>query len=78
MPVVGVLSTVTLDQHLLAAFRQGLAEADYVDGKNVVIAVLVSEAAGDLVRRNVSAFLHQFQMPLSRPGTQRPAFPSLR
>ncbi len=40
MPVVGVLSTVTLDQHLLAAFRQGLAEAGYVDGKNVVIEVV--------------------------------------
>jgi hypothetical protein len=54
MPVVGVLSPVTLDQHLHAAFRQGLAEADYVDGKNVVIEVLVSETAGDLIRRNVS------------------------
>ena len=37
MPVVGVLSPVTLDQHLFAAFRQGLAEADYVDGKNVCL-----------------------------------------
>ena len=54
MPVVGVLSPVTLDQHLFAAFRQGLAEADYVDGKNVVIEVSASETAGDLVRRNVS------------------------
>jgi putative ABC transport system substrate-binding protein len=39
MPVIGVLSPATAEaiSHLLAAFRQGLAEAGYVDGKNLGI-----------------------------------------
>jgi putative tryptophan/tyrosine transport system substrate-binding protein len=39
MPVVGYLSTgsVESDTIFLAAFRRGLAETGYVDGKNVAI-----------------------------------------
>ena len=39
MPVVGYLSTgsVESDTAFLAAFRRGLAETGYVDGKNVAI-----------------------------------------
>ena len=48
--------------HLLAAFRRGLAEAGYVEGKNLAIEYrfsnyrpeLLPEAAGDLVRLNVN------------------------
>jgi putative ABC transport system substrate-binding protein len=64
MPVVGFLSPVTADAtpHLLAAFRQGLAETGYVEGKNLAIEYrfsnfrpeLLPEAARDLVRRNVN------------------------
>jgi putative ABC transport system substrate-binding protein len=56
-PVVGVLSPpeVEANKPLLDAFRQALAEAGYVEGKNLVIEMLMPEAAGDLVRRNVSA-----------------------
>ena len=64
MPVVGFLSPVTAEAtpHLLAAFRQGLAEAGYVEGKNLAIEYrfanfkleLLPELAGDLVRRNVN------------------------
>ena len=37
MPVIGVLDFATADSipHLLAAFRRGLAEAGYVEGKNI-------------------------------------------
>jgi putative ABC transport system substrate-binding protein len=64
MPVVGFLSPVTAEAtpHLLAAFRQGLAETGYVEGKNLAIEYrfanfkleLLPDLAGDLVRRNVN------------------------
>ena len=64
MPVVGFLSPAAAEAapHLLAAFRQGLAEAGYVEGKNLAIEYrftnfrfeLLPEVAGDLVRRNVN------------------------
>ena len=64
MPVVGAISPLAPEQMraLLVLFRQGLAEAGYVEGKNVVIEYrfangrpeLFREAAGDLVRRNVN------------------------
>jgi putative tryptophan/tyrosine transport system substrate-binding protein len=63
MAVVGFLGPpVTAEQQvaLLAALRRGLAEAGYVEGKNLAIEErftspeLMLEAAGDLVRRNVN------------------------
>ena len=65
MPVIGFLEPVPAAEaipHLLAAFRRGLAEAGYVEGKNLAIEYrftnfrpeLMSEAAGDLVRLNVN------------------------
>jgi putative tryptophan/tyrosine transport system substrate-binding protein len=63
MPVIGVLTEGAegdaADLH--AAFRRGLAEAGYVDGKNLAIEYryaknteLLSEGASDLVRLNVN------------------------
>ena len=65
MPMIGLLSPAPGAgdiQHLIAAFRRGLAEAGYVEGKNVAIEYrfanlrpeLVTESAGDLVRLNVN------------------------
>ena len=56
MPLVGVLGPPVVESNwpLYAAFVQALAEAGYVEGKNVAIEYSMSEAAGDLVRRNVS------------------------
>jgi len=61
MPVIGVLSSASPGgfRQLLAAFRQGLSEAGYVDGKNLVIEYRWAEGhyerlpalAADLVRR---------------------------
>jgi putative ABC transport system substrate-binding protein len=64
MPVIGFISPVTSAEQitdLLAAFRRGLAETGYVEGKNVAIEYrfanwrpeLMADAAADLVQRNV-------------------------
>src|SRR5262249_29260633 len=37
MPVIGFLSTSSVDGSRIAAFRQGLAKAGYVEGRNVRI-----------------------------------------
>jgi putative tryptophan/tyrosine transport system substrate-binding protein len=64
MPVVGVLGPASEEaaSHLFAAFRRGLAEAGYKEGKNLAIEYrfanfkfdLLPELAGDLVRLNVN------------------------
>ena len=64
MPVVGFLSPgpEVAALHLITAFLRELAEAGYLEGKNVAIEYrwnntspeLMLKAAGDLVRRNVS------------------------
>jgi putative ABC transport system substrate-binding protein len=64
MPVVGFLGAVpeVTALHLIAAFLRELAEAGYLEGKNIVIEYrwnntspeLMVKAAGDLVRRNVN------------------------
>jgi putative tryptophan/tyrosine transport system substrate-binding protein len=65
MPVIGFLSgrSLTTDSHLVVAFKQGLDEAGYVDGRDVVIEYRWAEGqfdrlpafAADLVGRQVAA-----------------------
>ena len=64
MPVIGYLSSgpEVTGLHLIAAFLRALAEAGYLEGKNVAIEYrwnntspeLMLKAASDLVRRNVN------------------------
>ena len=64
MPIVGFLGTTTPDDFMdrVAAFREGLKEAGYVEGQNVVIEYRWPEGnydrlatlAADLVRRQVA------------------------
>ena len=64
MPVIGFLNSRSAADHtqLLAAFRQGLKEAGYVEGQNVAIEYRFAEnqydrlpsLAADLVRREVA------------------------
>ena len=64
MPVVGTVGLVSWEasQHLLAAFRRGLAEAGYVEGKNLEIesrfanwrSEILAEAARDVVHLKVN------------------------
>ena len=63
LPVVGFLDPAPAQvPHLIAAFRQGLADEGYVEGKNITIEIrstglrpeLMHEVASDLVRRKVN------------------------
>jgi putative ABC transport system substrate-binding protein len=64
MPVVGFLSTLTPDatQNRVGAFRQGLSESGFVEGRNVAIELRFAELqndrlpalVADLVRRQVA------------------------
>jgi putative ABC transport system substrate-binding protein len=66
MPVIGFLrpSTAAGSEHLLAAFRRGLSELDYVEGHNLAIEYRLAEnndllpgLAADLVRRRVAVIV---------------------
>src|SRR5262249_41063794 len=69
MPVVGILAVASVDnagaQRMLAAFREGLGEAGYVDGRDIVIEYRWAEAhidrlpalATDLVNRKVDVII---------------------
>jgi putative ABC transport system substrate-binding protein len=67
MPVIGYLSSRTpkTDAPLLGAFRRGLSEAGYVEGKNATIEFRwgggqydsLPELAADLVRRRVNVIV---------------------
>jgi putative ABC transport system substrate-binding protein len=64
MPVIGLLAGAQLDSDaVMAEFRRGLAQAGYVEGRNLAIDVRLAEGqydrlpalAADLVRRPVAA-----------------------
>jgi putative ABC transport system substrate-binding protein len=66
MPVIGYLGLGTVESNrlIVAAFRQGLAEAGFVEGRNVSVEyrwtenpARLSELAADLVRQNVATLI---------------------
>src|SRR5262245_63541722 len=85
MPVVGFLYLGTPDpnQPLVAAFRKGLTEFGFLEGRNVAIEYRFAgaphqlpEMATDLVRRGVAVIAAPGGPPQrSRPRRRRPPFP---
>ena len=83
-PVIGLLGVATADSAPvpLAAFRKGVAEAGYVDGKNLAIEYrfanfkpeLLPELAGDLVWLNVNVIFASDQRRLPLSARPLPAF----
>jgi|ERR1700688_570304 len=66
MPMIGFISSFTTNPRFVAAFRQGLGEAGYVEGQNVAIEYHWAEeghydrlpaVAGDLVGRRVAVIV---------------------
>jgi putative ABC transport system substrate-binding protein len=65
MPVIGYLSATVTNERLMTVFRQGLAEAGYVEGGNVAIEYRLAEGrydrmpamAAELVRRQVTVLV---------------------
>jgi putative tryptophan/tyrosine transport system substrate-binding protein len=65
LPVVGLLRSSEIAESVIAAFRRGLSDSGYTDGKNVIVDIRVaegtrdrlSELAADLVRRRVAAIV---------------------
>src|SRR5262249_11092098 len=55
MPLIGMETGVPLEEvpPLAAAFRQGLAEAGYVEGKNLAIEKRAAKLDPDLVAKNM-------------------------
>ena len=76
MPVIGFLNSATLEGHEngVAAFRQGLSETGYVEGRNVAIEYRwadgeqerLPELAADLVRRGVAVIVTPGSFPAAR------------
>src|SRR5689334_19264183 len=73
MPVIGYLSPVSPDPETLQAFRQGLAQTGYVEGRNLAIEYRWAEGhnerfpelAADLVRLRVAVIVTQ-SLPAAR------------
>jgi ABC-type uncharacterized transport system substrate-binding protein len=65
LPVVGLLRSAEIAESVIAAFRRGLSDSGYTDGKNVTVDIRVaegkrdqlSELAADLVRKRVAAIV---------------------
>ena len=85
MPVVGFLrpGSPELNAHLLAAFRKGMGETGYVEGRNVAVEYRwagnddrLRELAADLVRLRVNVIVTPARLRRPRPNRKLRPFQS--
>ena len=71
MPVIGFLGSTSADSdaYLVAAFRQGLSEAGYVEGRNMAIEYRWAEGQYDRLPAMVSELLQRHVAVIACLGT---------
>ena len=62
MPVIGFLGSTSDDASRIAAFRQGLAQVGYVEGRSVAVEYRWAEGRSDPLPAMVSDLVHRLQM----------------
>ncbi|HLQ92723.1 MAG TPA: ABC transporter substrate-binding protein [Xanthobacteraceae bacterium] len=76
MPVIGYLQTGTPDSstHQLSAFRQGLSDAGYAEGRNVMIEYRFAQGQYDRLPAMAAEFARRRVTVIVAVGGARPAF----
>jgi putative ABC transport system substrate-binding protein len=69
MPVIGFLGSSSVDAIRIAAFRQGLAQVGFVEGRNVAVEYRWAEDRSDRLPAMVSDLVHRQVAVIAANGT---------